>query len=176
MSLRWILHTVGFISLLACCAPKQAKEETPRMTQQEMDEALIARNRAMLKQERENIKIFIDSSGSIFDQTGSGLFYTIVNKSAETQAIAKGDLIEYEFEIKTLSGKFLESSMEAGNKSFRLFTDDELIGIHEGVALMHLYDEYLFIMPAHLAYGITNQNGAPLNATLLYKVKIVSIN
>ena len=72
-------------------------------------------------------------------------------------------------------GLSLGDSFKNFNNFFSL-KDDELVGIHEGVGLMHPQDEYLFIMPAHLAYGITNENGAPLNATLIYKVKIVSVN
>ena len=171
-----LLNIAGCIALISCCAPKETSQEQQPMTQQEVQEALIERNRAFLKQERENINVYVDSSGSTFIQTGSGLYYTILNSGDESVKITDGDLVEYEYEINTLSGKFLKSSKESGNKKFKRLKDDNLVGVHEGVGLMHPQDEYLFIMPAHLAYGITTENGAPLNATLLYKVKIVSVN
>lgn len=177
MNIKMFLNIAGFVALISCCAPKETtQEQQPPMTQREVQEALIERNRAFLKQERENINAFVDSSGSTFVQTGSGLYYSILASGDESISITEGDLVEYEYEINTLSGKFLKSSKESGNKKFKLLKDDELVGIHEGVGLMHPQDEYLFIMPAHLAYGITNENGAPLNATLIYKVKIVSVN
>jgi FKBP-type peptidyl-prolyl cis-trans isomerase len=177
MSIKVYLNIALLVGLVSCCAPKETtQEQQPPMTQHEVQEALIERNRAFLKQERENINAYVDSSESTFIQTGSGLYYSVLAKGDETISITEGDLVEYEYEISTLSGKFLKSSKESGNKKFKLLKDDELVGIHEGVGLMHPQDDYLFIMPAHLAYGITNENGAPLNATLLYKVKIVSVN
>ena len=177
MNLKMLLNIAGFICLISCCAPKETpQEQQPPMTKYEVQEALIERNRAFLKQERENINAYVDSSGSTFIQTGSGLYYSILQSGDASITITDGDLVEYEYEITTLTGKFLKSSKESGNKKFKLLKDDNLVGVHEGVGLMHPQDEYLFIMPAHLAYGITTENGAPLNATLLYKVKIVSVN
>lgn len=177
MTIKVCLNIITLVSLVACCAPKETtQEQPPPMTQREVQEALIERNRAFLKQERENITAYVDSSEGKFIQTGSGLYYSVLQKGDETVTISEGDLVEYEYEISTLSGKFLKSSKESGNKKFKLLEDDELVGIHEGVGLMHPQDDYLFIMPAHLAYGITTENGAPLNATLVYKVKIVSVN
>ncbi len=177
MTLKVYLNIVVLVCLVACCAPKETtKEQQPPMTEREMQEALIKRNRAFLKQERESITAYIDSSENTFTQTGSGLYYSILSSGDESISINEGDLVEYEYSINTLGGKFLKSSKEFGNKKFKLLKDDELVGIHEGVGLMHPQDDYLFIMPAHLAYGITNENGAPLNATLVYKVKIVSVN
>ena len=177
MNLKIFLNITGLVTLISCCAPKETtQEQQPPMTQQEVQEALIERNRAFLKQERENINAYADSSENTLLQTGSGLYYGILSAGNDSISIKEGDLVEYEYEISTLSGKFLKSSEKSGNKKFKLLKDDELVGIHEGVGLMHPQDEYLFIMPAHLAYGITNENGAPLNATLIYKVKIVSVN
>ncbi len=176
MSVGRFLSLLGIFSLLACCSPKGTAEQPTPMTRQEREDALIERNREFLKNERAQINSFIDSSGAEFKPTGSGLYYTIINRSEETNPIVEGDYIEFEYDMKTINGNFLESSTDSGNKKFALLRGDEIIGLHEGIALMHLNDEFLFIIPAHLAYGLGNQTSAPLNATLLYNVKIVSVN
>jgi len=176
MRLGRFLSLLGIFSLLACCSPKGTADEPTPMTRQEREDAMIERNREFLKNERLQINSFIDSTGADFQQTGSGLYYTIIKRSENNSALIEGDFVEFEYEIKTIAGNFLESSVKNGNKKFALLRDDEIVGLHEGISLMHLNDEFLFIIPAHLAYGLGSQNTAPLNATLLYNVKIVSIN
>jgi FKBP-type peptidyl-prolyl cis-trans isomerase len=174
MNVLRLTYILVLSALVVCCGSKNTSKKQ-ELSKQEMEDALIERNRAFLKQEREQIEAFVDSSGHAFTQTGSGLYYSILNRSGDSTLITEGDEIEYEYDIATLQGKLLSSSALDGNKTFRLLKDDEIIGLHEGIALMHPNDEYLFIIPAHLAYGLGNENGAPLNATLLYKVKIVSV-
>ena len=176
MRVSAIFTLLGILSLLACCSPKGTVEQPKPMTYQEREDALIERNREFLRHEREQINLYVDSSGVEFTQTGSGLYYTVLERSSETKPIVEGDYVELAYEMKTIGGSILESSEKNGNKKFALLRDDEIIGLHEGIALMHLNDEFLFIVPAHLAYGLGNQTSAPLNATLLYKVKIVSVN
>ena len=176
MRISAIFTLLGILSLLACCSPKGTADQTGPMTQQEREDALIERNREFLRYEREQINTFIDSSGLEFKQTGSGLYYSVLEKSSETKPIVEGDYVELEYSMETIGGTFLESSEENGNKKFTLLRDDEIVALHQGIALMHLNDEFLFIVPAHLGYGLGNQSSAPLNATLLYKVKIVSVN
>ena len=160
---------------ITCCTPKPVADD-PALTDKEKQEALIQQNRDRLQRERARIDAYIDTCSHDFTRTGSGLYYSELDKSPDTNTIKRGDRVEFEYSIRTIEGTELASSEEKGNKNFRLLTDDEILGLHEGIAYMHPGDHYLFIIPSHLGYGIGGEDIAPMNATLLYKVKIVSIN
>ena len=160
---------------ITCCTPKPTVQEN-KMTEKEINEAMIEQNRKWLKQEREAIQLYLDSSLSEFKQTGSGLYYSEIVSHHELPRAVESDLVEFEYEVKTIQGELLDSSEKNGNKKMRLLRDNEILGLHEGIALMGEGEDYIFIIPAHLAYGLGGEDLIPMQATLIYQVKIVSIN
>mgnify|MGYP000170622923 CR=1 FL=1 len=137
MNLKIFLNITGLVTLISCCAPKETtQEQQPPMTQQEVQEALIERNRAFLKQERENINAYADSSESTFLQTGSGLYYSILSAGNDSISIKEGDLVEYEYEISKLE-KERDANLEDLKYKLLLFRDEKekLFDIVENIEL-----------------------------------------
>ena len=160
---------------ITCCAPKSAVEPEP-LNQKEMQDLLITQNKEKLKAERVLIQAYVDSSDYEFEKTGSGLLYSPIFISEYKEVIKEGDLLRLEYTLKTIKGTPLETSKKDGIKEVRFLRDNEILGLHEGLAFMHLEDEYVFVIPAHLGFGLGGDLNIPSSATLIYKVKLISIN
>lgn len=174
--MRLVLIISLFTLMSFSCSQSNPEKQQKTMTREEYEEMTIKKNREKLELERMAIKHYIDTSSYMFSSTGSGLHYTVLSRSEERVSIQEGDLLVLDYEIRDLANRLLESSSESGKKKLRYLRDDDLQGLHEGLAYMHLNDEYLFIIPAHLGYGLAGSTTVPSNSILLYKVKIVSIN
>lgn len=107
--------------------------------------------------------------------TESGLKYLIIDKG-DGLKVALNKEVAFHW-----TGYFRDGSSfgtSAGTEPFYFITGKGQVikGAEEGLALMHVGDRYLFIMPPELAYG---EKGAgetiPPNATLIFDYQVVSV-
>ena len=72
-----------------------------------------------------------------------------------------------------------DSSINKEPVSFPLNAPNGTIkGLHEGIELMSVGDQYRFYIPAKLAYGNTSPEGSPIPAgsTLIFVVELVKLS
>jgi FKBP-type peptidyl-prolyl cis-trans isomerase len=162
---------VAIIFLSVGCSEAQTEDPTqkdPRPT----EEQLIEENRAFLKNERERITQFIKKNDFEMQQTGSGMYYMLLEESAEKAQIKEGDRVEYEYRITLLDGTPVANSTEDGNRALAIGKEQAEIGLHEAFLLLSLGDRAMFIFPSHLAHGISlNDDDVPPRSTLIYELK-----
>ena len=61
------------------------------------------------------------------------------------------------------------------SEHFAVDFDDVESGLHEGVKYMSVGDKAIFILPAHLAHGITGDQAAiPPQSTLVYDLHLLA--
>lgn len=161
-----------FTAFSACSVaqPEENAEQEPQTT----EELLIEQNRELLKKERENIEAFIKQNNFTMQRTGSGLYYMLLqeSESANPQPVKVEDEIEYAYRISLLDGTAVKNSVDDGNRVIRVGKDQVELGLHEALLLMNIGERMLFIFPAHLAHGISqNDDDVPLRATLIYEIE-----
>jgi FKBP-type peptidyl-prolyl cis-trans isomerase len=168
------LYKIAFLALIlysASCSVAQP-EENQQQEPKSSEELLIEQNRESLKQERLSIEAFIKQNDFTMMRTGSGLYYMRINESRNPMPIAVEDEIEYAYRISLLDGTPIRNSVEDGNRFIRVGKDQVEIGLHEAFLLMNLGERMLFIIPAHLAHGISqNEDDVPPRSTLLYELE-----
>lgn len=55
--------------------------------------------------------------------------------------------------------------------------DNVEAGLHEGIQLMHVGDQMRFILPSHLAHGLTgDQSKIPPLASVVYEVELLELS
>lgn len=162
-------------SLVGCsgCKNEKNKQEGTYISQDQ----LIEENRKALKLEKEDIDRYIDEQGWQMEETGTGLRYWIYKKGDGDQA-KKGDLATIEYQVKLMEDeKLVYSSDQSGPRTFEIGKDDVESGLHEGVLKMQVGDEALFILPSHLAFGLSgDRSKIPFESPLIYEVKLVELN
>jgi peptidylprolyl isomerase len=109
--------------------------------------------------------------------TPSGLKYVdlVVGKGPEVKT---GDYILVNYEGKLIDGAKFDSSYDRGQPyALHLGVSDVIKGWTEGLPGMKVGGTRKLIIPPNLAYGNQGfQDVIPPNATLIFKVELVSIN
>lgn len=173
MSKTW-LHTfllAAAMALVGCTEAQQSpRKKTPPQQKQDL---LIEQNREFLRKEREQIEAFIAKNEFEMQRTGSGLYYMVLEPApANAPQITEGQRIEYAYRIALLDGTPIKNSEKDGLRIIRVGKDQVEVGLHEAFMLAKIGSKMLFIVPAHLAHGLsTNADDVPPRSTLIYEIE-----
>ncbi len=138
--------------------------------------ALVGANRILVKKDRERIKSYIERRGWDMQETQTGLWYQIYDHGAGPHAIT-GNIISLEYHVSLLDGTVCYDSDSLGLKKFRIGQGGVESGLEEGVLLLRKGDQARFIMPPHLAHGLTGDgNAIPPRSILIYEVGVVDVD
>lgn len=171
--MKWIFKSmIIFLSLtLVSSACENDPVHQPRTyTQEELLEA----NRKMMTNESERIDSFIAKNGWEMEKTSTGLRYNIYhNGHGATPTTTMIATIAYTAYL--LDSTKVGSASISEPKQFRIGHDDVISGLHEGITLLSVGDSARFVIPSHLAYGLTGDPNIPPNAALLYDITLLGV-
>jgi FKBP-type peptidyl-prolyl cis-trans isomerase len=141
-----------------------------------MQEKLFEANRQALKAEDHQIDDFVKRYKWDMKTTGTGLRYMIYKHGQGKQAL-DGMLASIDYQATLLNGDTAYSSRNARPLTFRIGHDAAVpTGIHQGILLLHQGDRAKFILPSHLAFGLTgDRNKVPPKSTLVYDLQLVEL-
>ena len=169
---------VGFLfvfSFVLCACTERVNERDELPGRKEIEETLIGTNRLLLEVDEHDINDFVDRHGWELKSTGSGLRYEIFYKGSGSIAMP-GSIAIINYEISLLSGHYVYSSKEGGEKAFRIGRGGVESGLEEGILLMSVGDKARFIMPPHLAHGFPGDGDMiPKRATIVYNVELIGL-
>jgi FKBP-type peptidyl-prolyl cis-trans isomerase len=106
--------------------------------------------------------------------TASGLQYEVLIRGTGEQPVAD-DTVYIHYELSLVDGTVLESSFEMEEPVELPLGSNVIPGFTEGVQLMPVGSTYMLYIPAALGYGERGGGGLPPNATLIFKIELVSI-
>ena len=139
-------------------------------------EAMVEVNRRLVKADQERIESFVKRKGWDMHESGSGLWYQIYEKGTGDSA-RSNMLITMDYKISLLDGTICYSSDSLGPKQFRIGSGGVESGLEEGVLMLHEGDRARFIMPPHLAYGLTGDGDKiPPRSIIIYDVKVLRLD
>lgn len=126
--------------------------------------------------ENDEINAYIKAHNYNMQVTGTGLRYLFIKENPKEERVERGNIVKVNYKVSLLDGTVCYSSDKKGAKEFMVGSDYVEPGVHEGVQLMHLYDKAIFILPAHLAFGlIGDRDKIPPKAAVVYDVEVISI-
>lgn len=157
---------------LAACSQQSDKSKSPPKN---VNEELIKANQSRIEVESERIEAFINRRGWKMEKTGTGLRYMISQKGKGPKA-KDGEVVKVNFKVSLLDGTVCYSSDEVGPQEFLIGMDNVESGLHEGILFLNQGAKATFILPSHLAHGLTgDQNKIPGNASIVYDIEILDI-
>lgn len=145
------------------------------MSNEEMKEMLLESSRYHAGREDSEIDEFVEEQNLSLQKTGTGLRYRITSASeSPCDTIRAEQRVWLEYRVSFFDGTEAYSSDESGARAFVVDHADVESGLHEAVKYMCVGDSGYFILPSHLAHGLTgDQRRIPSNTPVIYEIKVV---
>lgn len=148
-----IMLFVVYMAFLSC-KQQQARMPVSRSSGTFMKES-AERNKKLIAGEEGKIDSIIKSNPKtqyISSKKGYWYHYEIRNER-DTLRPKKGDVAEFEYEIMDLKGNVLYSEVELRPQTYVVDKQNIMMGLRDGIKLMHKNEKVIFLFPSHMAYG-----------------------
>lgn len=171
--MRFSIALFSLFLLLSC--GQEEPEKKPQLTKQQMKDLSVQMNAWDKKRQHDEIEQYISNQGWKMEQTASGLRYMLLKEGKGDKAVP-GQTARVEYRITLMDGTVCYSSEQDGAKDFLIGKDNVETGLHEGLQLMRKGDKMRFILPSHLAHGLTGDNQKiPPRSTVIYEIELLEL-
>lgn len=158
--LKLSIYTLLFAVLLVSCKQhEEARRPISRSSGSFMKKS-ADRNKKLVASEEDVIKKIIKSNPKVkYYATRKGYWLSYDEKNTtDTQTPRKGDIAYFNLEIKDIEGKVIYSEAELGPQTYYVDKQDIMMGLRDGIKLMHKNETVTFLFPSHIAYGYHGDN------------------
>jgi len=171
----WSFIVFVYLVLLTSCQQPPKQQQEKKVSKQEVKEHLERANQYLVKAEDQNIRDYITRRSYQMTETGSGLFYEIYVKTEGIKA-QKDKRAVLKYTIRLLSGELIYSSDKEGLKEFLIGKGGVESGLEEAILLMRIGERARFIIPSHLAFGLSGDfDRIPEKATIVYDLELLKL-
>lgn len=138
----------------------------------------VARNKELNAKEKTAIEALMKQEAKEYIASESGFWYYYNNKTTvdSLKTPVFGDIINYNYNIKTLNGNVIYSTEELKTQTYAMDKQELFTGLREGLKLMKTGETVTFLFPSQKAYGYYgDENKIGRNTPLVCQVTINSI-
>jgi gliding motility-associated peptidyl-prolyl isomerase len=120
----------------------------------------IERNKKLLAGEEGQIDAVIKKNPKAkFIASSKGYWYSYAIKNTlDTLTPKKGDVVFFDYQIKDLKGKIIYSELELGPQVYYVDKQNIMMGLRDGIKLMHKKEKVNFLFTSHMGYGYHGDN------------------
>lgn len=113
------------------------------------------RNKKLIAGEEGQIDALIKSNPKIkYIASKKGYWYSYeIQNQLDTLTPKKGDIAFFDYEIKDLKGNIIYSELELRPQTYYVDKQNIMMGLRDGIKLMHKTEKVNFLFPSHMAYG-----------------------
>ncbi len=146
--------------MLSCNSQENARKPISQSSGSYLNESII-RNKKLISGEELKIDSIIKSNPDAKYLTSKkGYWYTYnVKNEKDTISPRKGDIAYFNYEIKDLKGNTIYTELELRPQTYHVDKEQKImIGLRDGIKLMHKNETVTFLFPSHVAYGYHGDN------------------
>jgi gliding motility-associated peptidyl-prolyl isomerase len=156
-----VLVTFIFLVLITLigCNQQQVRMPISRSSGTFMKES-IERNKKLIAGEEGKIDSIIKSNPQIkyiASKKGYWYYYETKNEN-DTLRPKKGDVAQFDYQINDFKGNVIYSEVELRPQTYLVDKQNIMIGLRDGIKLMHKKETVTFLFPSHMAYGYHGDN------------------
>tara|TARA_R110000868_G_scaffold348645_3_gene609789 strand:+ start:5506 stop:6081 length:576 start_codon:yes stop_codon:yes gene_type:complete len=120
----------------------------------------VARNKKLVAGEEDQIKKLMKSKPEVdYIASSKGYWYSYdTENEVDTLTPKKGDVVFFDYEIKDLSGAIIYSELELRPQIYYVDKQDIMMGLRDGIKLMHKNEKVNFLFPSHMGFGYHGDN------------------
>ena len=155
---RTLVLMMVFITFLSC-KQQQARKPVSRSSGTFMKES-IERNKKLITGEEAKIDSIIKSNPQtkyIASKKGYWYHYEVKN-DRDTLRPKKGDIANFDYEIKDFKGNVVYSEVELRPQTYAVDKQNIMMGLRDGIKLMRKNEKVTFLFPSHMAFGYHGDN------------------
>lgn len=163
--------------LVSCNNDPVIYDITEQQTEKkDSSDPLVSINKEIVRVENQFIQNYIERHQLDMTKRDNGIYFDVYQSNADGQAVSSGDLVEIQYQRKLLTGHNIEKEDSTITKRFVVEESDDIQGMHFSVLELRQGESGIFIIPSHLAYGITGKrNEIPRSASLVLDIKQIKI-
>lgn len=146
--------------LLSCCSQQQARKPISQSSGTFLKESVI-RNKKLISIEEAKIDSIIKSDpANKYIASDKGYWYRYdVKNYQDTLRPRKGDVANFNYELKDLDGNIIYSELELRPQVYHVDKEQKIImGLRHGIKLMRKKETVTFLFPSHMGYGYHGDN------------------
>ena len=156
-----------FCSLLSCVKQSPQLPSNKGNTGDENGATLLLMNQKLALKEDSVLAKFVPK-GAGYKKSDLGFWYKIY-QSNDGLCIKDKDKCQFAYQMTAIDGKMLEQT----KKQIVIGQKQIVVGLEEGIKLLHKGDSATFIIPWYLGYGMKGNNPTvPPYTSLIYHVKV----
>lgn len=150
---RMLLFVLVISGICSCKGP-EPRRPVSQESGSYIDES-IERNRKIVAAEERAIHQIIDQDSlNTYHSSPHGFWYTYqVKDSTSSPTPDFGDIVEFDYDLKTLSGRPIYSDQEIPRRTYIMDKERLFSGLREGLKLMREGETVTFLFPSHKAFG-----------------------
>ena len=170
-----IIGSIIILSTFSSCNQSGSVADSGEKQQKDIRKPLMEMNKRFVEEENRMIDDLVQRYQWPVQVSGTGLRYMIYKKTKGKKA-KDGDLARIKYELRLMNGDLCYSSDNEGIKEIVLGHDPNESGLQEGILYMHEGERSKFILPSHLAFGISGDGQCiPPRAALIYDVELLEL-
>jgi gliding motility-associated peptidyl-prolyl isomerase len=148
------------VNMVTCCSQKQEARRPVSNASGEFMKKSVERNKKLNNKEETLITAIIkkDSTVNYIASAKGYWYYYNTRGDVKTDKPVKGDLAFFDYEIKDLKGKVIYTKEELKPQKYAVDKQNIMIGLRDGIKLMHKGDKVTFLFPSHMAFGYHGDN------------------
>lgn len=161
--------------MILSCSQQQARRPVSQSSGTFLKES-AERNKKLVAGEEGKIDSIIKSDPNVkYIASNKGYWYRYdVRNTKDTLRPKKGDVANYNYEVKDLDGNVIYTELELRPQTYYVDKEQKIIiGLRHGIKLMRRNETVTFLFPSHLAYGYHGDNRRiGHNEPLIYTVTL----
>ena len=152
-----LLFVTGLVS--SCKQHQEARRPISQASGSFMKKS-VARNKKLVATEEDQIQAVIKSTPTMeYIASSKGYWYAYETKNlTDTLTPKKGDIAYFDYEIKDLNGAVIYTQEELKPQAYRVDKEDIMMGLRNGIKLLHKTEKVIFLFPSHMGFGYHGDN------------------
>lgn len=146
--------------MVSSCKQQQEARRPISQTSGSFMKKSVVRNKKLVAGEEDQIKKLMKSNPDVnYIASSKGYWYSYETQNEiDTLTPKRGDIAFYDYEIKDLNGAIIYSELELRPQTYYVDKQDIMMGLRDGIKLMHKNEKVSFLFPSHMAFGYHGDN------------------
>ncbi|MEZ7507024.1 gliding motility-associated peptidyl-prolyl isomerase GldI [Flavobacterium sp. Arc2] len=148
-----------FLTVSSCKQQQEARRPISQTSGSFMKKSVV-RNKKLVAGEEDQIKKLMKSDPEVdYIASSKGYWYSYETANEiDTLSPKRGDVVFFDYEIKDLSGAVIYSELELRPQIYYVDKQDIMMGLRDGIKLMHKNEKVNFLFPSHMGFGYHGDN------------------